>query len=138
MVDTISCLAFFLRVRADRRVAPAIAARLKEMRKQKNLSGYAEAADNALKAVTPATHPSRALLERLILDEAAWPFLYDEWHKLVSKKVTRKELVGMLARDGEEKFDENLRTLYGLTPDAARAVARTLTGTLLTVLNERH
>ena len=59
---------------------------MEQMREKEQWAEGADAAAAALKDVHSVKHPSRTLVERLILDEAAWPSLYDEWQQLVDKK----------------------------------------------------
>ena len=78
----VRCVLVLVHGLADRGLAFALA-RVAEMRTQKNWIEGANEADEALKEVQSAMHPSRALVERIILDEAVWPFLYNEWRKLL-------------------------------------------------------
>ena len=97
--------------------------------RRKRVAEGAAAADKAWKAV-PAKHPSRTLVERLILDEVAWSSLYEAWQQLVDKKVKWEDLLAaLLAKDGADKVDERLRSVYGLTFCTAYA---------LMALLERH
>ena len=90
------------------------------MRVQEKWSEGADAADAALKAV-PAKHLSRTLVERLILDGAAWPSLYNEWRKLFDNKANWEDLAALLAKDGADKVKAELERI-GLTFGAAGAV----------------
>ena len=71
-------------------------------------------------------HPSRSLVERLILDEGSWAVLYNEWHKLVDGKAKWEFLVNTLATEGARAMREQLHACYQLTPGAADAVVELL------------
>jgi len=99
--------------------------RLQQMRKEGWEDG-AKAAEDALNAVKSAKHPSRALIHRLVLDETAWETLHRHWKKLVDNDAKWEDLAARLAKEGGDKVEAHLRTVFGLTPGAATAVLAVL------------
>ena len=81
-------------------------------------------------------HPSRTLLERLLLDEAAWPSfaLSGDWRKLVDNTVEWEDLAALVTKVGWVEAADRLYTQYGLTPGAAM----TLTGLVARISSEER
>ena len=80
----------------------------------------AEDAVAALKSVED--HPSCSLVELLIADDGVWQTLHRQWRILVDNEAKWEDLTALLANDGPDRVREELRTVYGLTPDAAMSL----------------
>ena len=99
-------------------------------------AGMAEEYDAAVEALAMAPaaeensqeddHPSRLLLQKLILDEKAWSTLFTEWENLVKEKANWDTLLLDLQRLGVDRMEEKLAKRYKLTFGAAAEVVRVL------------
>ena len=124
--------------------ASDIEARVAQWENREHWKAAATAARAAFKAVSEGdNHSSRTLVERLIIDEKAWPQLAtnstepgrSNWEQLVEQRATWKVLTERLTDPFSRlNLEDHLRTVYRLTQGAAsdvdNAVRRSFLGTL--------